>query len=609
MKNGRNFKLLMIGVVIFFSGPFLLSTQAYFPCECNRSGCGRNLATCPSRPCGCYPQPPPPPPTLYQPTSPEYDGIIDLTWSSSSGASSYKVYKSDTESGTYTVITTISSLSYTDTVMTGTWWYYVRAGNNNGYSTASNKVAVEVFLQSWYESNENYNLGDFPVNEWSSNIPSEDNIEVVWAPNYNVDMSRKAIRMGSSGYGFGTDMIRFETYTFVPGQSLYLSFNAQMNKNLYTGEGRINLVGNSGLTFLGITFDSYWEEISIEFADGQIGVFSDLLLNRVYDFDIMFIKDPITNLMKYFIFIDQELEFVYEVNTALHPIATYIELSMIDEGPGEFFLDNFFLGYLNNDIFPEEYIEVAIPMYYLYAPDFDSNDPYVDSIDMKYRYTEITTETITTSLKYGVSIGVFSVSSTTQLSDVIQFSGSQYEVSTNGVDLIVFNLIEANKRDITFDLPGMDPDSGASSVTAWYTFDFISQTIKYNDRYIFESEFGLPEDFDECKQEALYDRSMDFQTPGGSGGEWKVVATRELEISYSYTIGVVLGIDINEYVKFNLGLVFTTAYSYEINTEVSLTVRFVGAPIDYNVTTDLFTPLEGSYATFLDLPPYSASQV
>ncbi len=69
-----------------------------------------------------------------------------LQWTSSSGATSYKVYRSNAEFGTYTLITTISSLSYTEAVTEGSWWYYIKAHNNDGDSGASNKKHVDVIL-------------------------------------------------------------------------------------------------------------------------------------------------------------------------------------------------------------------------------------------------------------------------------------------------------------------------------------------------------------------------------------------------------------------------------------------------------------------------------
>ena len=114
--------------------------SSYIPCDCGNPGCTGIMNSCPWM--GGRPSPAP---ILYQPLSPDVDGIIYLYWSSSYGATSYKVYRSDAEFGTYTLRVTTSSLSYTDTTTDGTWWYYVRAYNSNGYRPSS-KVSVEVYL-------------------------------------------------------------------------------------------------------------------------------------------------------------------------------------------------------------------------------------------------------------------------------------------------------------------------------------------------------------------------------------------------------------------------------------------------------------------------------
>jgi hypothetical protein len=283
---------------------------------------------------------------------------------------------------------------------------------------------------------------------------------------------------------------------------------------------------------------------------------------------------------------------------------------MNEQGPGEFFIDNFFLGFIGNDLYPEEYIELGIPMYYIYTP--EHNDPYVDSIDMKYRYVQITTETITTSLFMGFSlVGTLSVSGSTPLSQVITLSQTQqYEKSTAGEDLVVFNLIEADKRDITFYFPGEDPETGFTDITGWYSFDILDQTITCYTFNHFETDFGVPPDFNYCKNQASKTGELLFKATGGPMTDWEEVGQRQLDLSSSYSIGLFLGIPLGKYVKFNLGLLFTFSYNYYLETETSLGVRWASnAPQGHIVQTDIYAPPEGSYSTPLDLPPYSAKQV
>ncbi len=144
MKIRRNSILLMIGLIIFFTGPFFLPAQAYFPCECGHSACARNFQTCSRRHCSCFPNPPSPP-TLYQPTSPDLDGTITLFWSAVSGATSYRVYWSTSALGSYNYLGSTSNLFFTDiNKPDGIWWYKVKSKNSAGTSGYSNEVSVTV---------------------------------------------------------------------------------------------------------------------------------------------------------------------------------------------------------------------------------------------------------------------------------------------------------------------------------------------------------------------------------------------------------------------------------------------------------------------------------
>jgi fibronectin type 3 domain-containing protein len=70
---------------------------------------------------------------------------VSLSWTASSGASSYNVYRSTTSGGPYTRIATgITTTSYTDTtVVNGTTYYYVvTAVNANGESGFSNQASA-----------------------------------------------------------------------------------------------------------------------------------------------------------------------------------------------------------------------------------------------------------------------------------------------------------------------------------------------------------------------------------------------------------------------------------------------------------------------------------
>lgn len=163
MKTMNNFKLLTICMIIIFSGSLLYSTQLiYFNNESNQDheheeGVHSSRIIIDPPPSGS----PPPPPTLYQPTSPDFDGSITLSWSAASGATSYKIYRSTSASGTYQYIGSTTGLSYTNERPMGVWWYKVRARNYYGTSSFSNRVSVNVILGvKYYHINDGVDISD-----------------------------------------------------------------------------------------------------------------------------------------------------------------------------------------------------------------------------------------------------------------------------------------------------------------------------------------------------------------------------------------------------------------------------------------------------------------
>lgn len=72
-------------------------------------------------------------------------GEIKLSWDAVDGAKNYKVYRAASKSGTYKVIKTTTSTSFTNTAADpgDTYWYYVKAVSSSGAaSKASNKVSA-----------------------------------------------------------------------------------------------------------------------------------------------------------------------------------------------------------------------------------------------------------------------------------------------------------------------------------------------------------------------------------------------------------------------------------------------------------------------------------
>jgi Concanavalin A-like lectin/glucanases superfamily/Fibronectin type III domain/Domain of unknown function (DUF2341) len=69
---------------------------------------------------------------------------VSLTWNSSSGATTYNVYRSTTNGGSYTKIVNVATTSYTNTGLSNgtTYYYVVTAVNANGESGNSNQASA-----------------------------------------------------------------------------------------------------------------------------------------------------------------------------------------------------------------------------------------------------------------------------------------------------------------------------------------------------------------------------------------------------------------------------------------------------------------------------------
>lgn len=71
-------------------------------------------------------------------------GLVNLNWSSSTGATSYTVQRALTSGGPFTTLATVAGTSYNDTVVTNgtTYYYVVNAVNSTGASSNSTVVAA-----------------------------------------------------------------------------------------------------------------------------------------------------------------------------------------------------------------------------------------------------------------------------------------------------------------------------------------------------------------------------------------------------------------------------------------------------------------------------------
>jgi fibronectin type 3 domain-containing protein len=69
---------------------------------------------------------------------------VSLSWSASSGATSYNVMRGTANGGPYTTISSPTTTSYSDTGLTNatTYYYVVTAANANGASGDSNQASA-----------------------------------------------------------------------------------------------------------------------------------------------------------------------------------------------------------------------------------------------------------------------------------------------------------------------------------------------------------------------------------------------------------------------------------------------------------------------------------
>ncbi|WP_246070398.1 lytic polysaccharide monooxygenase [Paenibacillus kobensis] len=106
----------------------------------NSAGSSANSTQASATPAGSTTTQPPAAPTGL--TAIGMDGHVMLSWSASTGATSYTVKRATTTGGPYTNIANVTTNSYTDMSLTnGTTYYYVVSASNTGGSSANSAQA------------------------------------------------------------------------------------------------------------------------------------------------------------------------------------------------------------------------------------------------------------------------------------------------------------------------------------------------------------------------------------------------------------------------------------------------------------------------------------
>ena len=479
---------------------------------------------------------------------------------------------------------------------------------------------IESSTETWYESFEDHELGYFTDPNWY-HLYGSNYLNIVEASTYSVDMEGKVFMMDIPGWSSYGEIERSygDNLEMNTGDSLYLKFSVQVNKNGYGSYALITLLGDGYYTTffqlkIGTTDD--FSHFAISYRNKHDIIIGNTIPNHVYDFDILFHKDPIDNEMRYYVYINQDLAFMNKVDIGdLFPNKANIRYEMYDDGPGKFFLDNFYLGYVGNSVSSEVRINPVTPIYYLYVPEPLVGIDHVDDLYTKFRYFEIHDKTLTISFSVGASIpkviGVF----VTLFSDMTNLMPDgpetyKYEVQTDDEDVIIYYKYTMDISNITFFLPGTDPQTGFSEIKGLYNSNIVDTKLTSASITAFQQlGYDVPIDYYGCSRSGnsqIYDHRTTKAECTGSQTKYYEIETRTVDLTKSFSGG--LSFPIFEY--FSIGVSFKITSEEVYKSEVKLGVNWDSSTtFSTKIQYDLYAPPAGTYSTKTDMPPFSIRQV
>lgn len=481
---------------------------------------------------------------------------------------------------------------------------------------------IESSPETWYESFEKYEIGQFPNEEWTPTYMGE-YTEVVMASTHNVGMEGKVLRMYSQGYYYKPGIERSTSFSgpINNGESFYLKFRAQINKQAAGGDAFIQLVGDGATRFfqLMISTKDEYGVIAVSIFDEQNIILGYTIANQVYDFDIFFVKDLETDDLKYYIYINQDLALFYENDIGdLYPNTILISYENVDGGPGELFIDNFFFGFIDNYITSKYTVIVIDPIYYLYVPSYMSGVDHVNKLGMSFRYYEIHNEIVTVKVNLGLKIpfvmGVF----TPIFSDVAplnEYTPERYEfdVSTSlssEEDVYVYYNLTLEISNITFYLPGIDPQTGVSEVEGIFILDITRTKITSATISAFQNMgYEIPQDYYDCSRSGnaqIYDHRTIESAVYGAQTYHYPIEDQVMDLTRTISGGASFGL----FEIFTLAVSITVSFIHEYKAEARLDVDWDSDTVETTkIQYDLYAPPDGDYSKYTDLKPFSVDQV
>ncbi|MFW9989328.1 MAG: hypothetical protein ACFFC3_11785, partial [Candidatus Odinarchaeota archaeon] len=263
--------------------------------------------------------------------------------------------------------------------------------NNHVKTFYSNPVTY-----SWPYNFEDCNLGTYSDPSWELIYGAGSSITIENGQDFGMPEQGKMLRIFSPNPYSGVEMNKQRPLSDT-NDAIVFSFKGFLDSTSEDCEIKFKLLNDASNRFFEIDIESdpyLGGKIIVKTPHEQV-VIDKEVNHQLFDFLIIFFRDPNTNLLLFSVFINQKLEFCQEEDVSID--VDFLQITFqdnLDEG-AEFFIDDFFLGYLDNlNLEISDAIEkiVPIPLYYLYVPEKDPSVPH--NLNMFYRL-DIEEESIT----------------------------------------------------------------------------------------------------------------------------------------------------------------------------------------------------------------------